>query len=312
MKILGPDLLIFGVDDVDACVQCGTDYGLKCVERSASGAVLEALDGTGLMVRKAGDAGLPAATAATPNLRETRYGVADKDTLQAIGASLSGDREVQELSGGVLRSTDADGYPISFAVTARRKLNLPHYGYNVPGQAPGQAPGRAINEIAVANGREPVPLTLSHVVMFTKDKVGAERFYHERLGFRTTDVFSNAGPFMRPAGTLDHHTLFLIQAPPRGAEHFTFHFAGANEVLEGGWRFAHKGYKSFWGPGRHLLGSNYFWYFRSPFGGNIEFDADMDQHDDSWKPRQMLASEDTSQVFNLQYADKWIPMGKPP
>jgi catechol 2,3-dioxygenase-like lactoylglutathione lyase family enzyme len=277
------------------------------VERSASGAVLEALDGTGLMVHKASDAGLAPATAATPNLRETRYGVADKATLDAIGTALASDREVTQLPGGVLRSADADGYPISFQVTRRRKLQIPHFGYNVPGQEP----GRAVNEIATANGREPLPLTLSHVVMFTRDKVASERFYSERLGFRTVDVFDNAGPFMRPAGTLDHHTLFLIQAPPRGLEHFTFHFAGASEVLEGGWRFARKGYKSFWGPGRHILGSNYFWYFRSPFGGNIEFDADMDLHDDSWKPRHFTASQDTSQVFNLQFADKWFPMGPP-
>jgi catechol 2,3-dioxygenase-like lactoylglutathione lyase family enzyme len=307
MNILGPEFLIFGVDDVDGCVKCGTDYGLKCVDRSASGAVLEALDGTGVMVHKASDAGLAPATAATPNLRETRYGVADKATLDAIGKSLSTDRDVTPLPGGVLRSTDADGYPISFQVTTRRALKLPHYGYNVPGQAP----GRALNEIATANGREPLPLTLSHVVMFTRDRQASERFYQERLGFRSVDYLEPLGPFMRPAGTTDHHTLFLIQAPPRGVEHFTFHFAGASEVLEGGWRFAKQGYKTFWGPGRHILGSNYFWYFRSPFGGNIEFDADMDLHDDGWQPRHLTAAEDTTQVFNVHSADKWIPMGKP-
>lgn len=307
MNILGPELLIFGVDDLDACRRCASDYGLKCVEASPSGAVYEALDGTGLMLLGASDASLPPAMAATPSLRETRYGVADKNTLQKIGANLSRDREVTERADGVLRSRDADGYFISFEVTRRRPLRLPHYGVNVPGQTA----GRAVNEIANDEGREPLPCTLSHVVMFTRDKVRSEAFYADRLGFRTVDTFSNLGPFMRPAGTLDHHTLFLIQAPPVGLEHFTFHFQGANEVLRGGWRFVKKGYKSFWGPGRHYLGSNYFWYFRSPFGGNIEFDADMDLHDDSWTPRHVAASEDTTQSFLLQYADKWVPSGKP-
>lgn len=306
MNILGPDTLIFGVDDLDSAMRCASDYGLKLIERAPSGASFEALDGTGIQLRKAGDASLPAATAATPNLRETRYGVADAATLQAIGAELGKDRAVETLAEGILRSSDDDGYPISFALTLRRKLSGPLYGINVPWQSP----GRGLNQTAASNELEPKPCSLSHVVMFTKDKVSSERFYAERLGFRTVDAFTNLGPFMRPAGTQDHHTLFLIQAPAVGMEHFTFHFAGANEVLKGGWEFSHKGYKSFWGPGRHILGSNYFWYFRSPFGGNIEFDADMDIHDDSWKPRYINASEDTTQIFLLQYADKWVPSGK--
>ena len=52
----------------------------------------------------------------------------------------------------------------------------------------------------------------------------------------------------------------------KGVEHFTFHMAGPTEVLQAGTRFAAKGYRTFWGPGRHLLGSNWFWYFNSPFG----------------------------------------------
>ena len=41
---------------------------------------------------------------------------------------------------------------------------------------------------------------------------------------------------MRPAGTLDHHTLFMIQTPPfmKGCEHFTFHLGGPTEVLQAG------------------------------------------------------------------------------
>ena len=88
---------------------------------------------------------------------------------------------------------------------------------------------------------------------------------------------------------------------------FTFHVAGPNELLKAGWEFAKKGYKSQWGPGRHILGSNYFWYFNSPFGGMMEYDADMDLHDDSWVPRVVPASQDTSQTFLMQYADKWSP-----
>ena len=68
-----------------------------------------------------------------------------------------------------------------------------------------------------------------------------------------------------------------------------------------------KGYQSFWGPGRHQLGSNWFWYFNSPLGCHIEYDADMDRHDDSWKPREALPGADNSQYFLLSWREKWAP-----
>jgi hypothetical protein len=119
---------------------------------------------------------------------------------------------------------------------------------------------------------------------------------------------------MRPAGTLDHHTLFMIQTPPfmKGVEHFTFHVGSGTEVMLAGTRFEAKGYKSFWGPGRHLFGSNWFWYFNSPLGCHVEYDADMDLHDDSWTARETAANADTSQLFLFTSRDKWYPSGPPP
>lgn len=307
MKILGLDYVVLAAEDLDACKRCIDDYGLTKVESSVSGALYEALDGTGVLLRKPNDASLPKAFAPDPNLREVRYGVADKATLESVGAELSRDREVQALANGVLRSVDDDGYPISFQVSVRRKYEVPHTGVNVPGRVPGRPLN--VTAVAIANAPQPKACSLSHVVVFTRDKVRSEKFYRERLGFRRSDEFSDLGPFLRPAGTHEHHTLFMIEAPLVGLQHFTFHFADPYEYLRGGWQFANKGYQSFWGPGRHVFGSNYFWYFRSPFGGLIEFDADMDLHDDSWQPRSMPASEDTSQAYLLQYAQKWVPRG---
>ena len=119
---------------------------------------------------------------------------------------------------------------------------------------------------------------------------------------------------MRPAGTLDHHTLFMIQTPPfmKGCEHFTFHVGGPTELMLAGARFVAKGYQTFWGPGRHLFGSNWFWYFNSPLGCHVEYDADMDLHDDSWVAREAPMGADTSQLFLFPLRDKWAPSGPPP
>jgi len=84
---------------------------------------------------------------------------------------------------------------------------------------------------------------------------------------------------------------------------------GPNEVLIAGTRFKNKGYKSFWGPGRHILGSNWFWYFKSPLGCNFEYDADMDKHDENWTPRDITPGPDNSQIFLFESIAKWAPAG---
>ena len=305
MNIIGPDALLFGVDDIDACTQYLTDYGLKPVGNGR----FEALDGTAVIVAAKDDPSLPAPLETGSQLRKTIYGVADQATLDAIADELAKDRDVKRLPDGSLEATDDVGFVLGFQVTVRRPLSLPAEAVN----APGAPPQRPVNEIGVEDGAQPRPRTLSHVVCFVPDFAKAEAFYVERLGFVTTDRFTGVGPFMRPAGTQDHHTLFFIQTPPhmQGCEHFTFHMGGPTEVMQAGNHMVSKGYQSFWGPGRHLYGSNWFWYFKSPFGCNMEYDADMDLHDEQWTAREAPMSADTSQAFLLQPREKWAPMGPP-
>ena len=304
MNIIGPDALVFGVDDMAACQQYLIDYGL----RDAGGGRFEALDGTAIVLRDKDDAGLPPCQGTASMLRETIYGVADTATLDAIEAELTRDRAVSR-EGGVLRCSDDMGFALAFQVTLRRPLNLPAETVNAFGAAPQRAP----NQLAFTPDLPALPRSLSHVVYFVPNAALAEAFY-ARLGFVTTDRFTGVGPFMRPAGTLDHHTLFMIETPPfmKGCEHFTFHMGGPTEVMLAGSRFVEKGYQSFWGPGRHRFGSNWFWYFNSPMGCHVEYDADMDHHDADWIARESPMGADASQLFLFQHRDKWAPGGPPP
>lgn len=310
MDILGLEHLVFGVDDMQGARQYLLDYGLDEVAFDAAvGGAWVALDGTGIVARKADDASLPPLPpgAPSPCLRETVYGVADSATLAAIRSNLEADRTVSVDADGCIHCMDDGGFGIAFMVTRRQKIEARYLGFNVPGQAPGRAP----NDCA-ANPDEVIkPRSLSHLVYFVPDAKKAEAFY-TRLGFVVTDRFNHLGPFMRPAGTQDHHTLFMIESQNDhmvGCNHFTFHLGSASEVLQHGWRFVKKGYKSFWGPGRHILGSNYFWYFNSPFGAVMEVDADMDMHDDHWTPRACDPGADNSQIFLFESRDKWAPGG---
>jgi catechol 2,3-dioxygenase-like lactoylglutathione lyase family enzyme len=305
MHIIGPDTLVFGVDDVAACSQYLLDYGLLPKE----GGRFEALDATAVVILHRDDPALPVPLGTASMLRKTVYGVATAADMEAIAAELGKDREVRRLDDGSIEAVDDMGFVLGFQVTVRRALDLPGETIN----APGAAPGRAANVVAVNADAEIRPRTLSHVVYFVPDALKAEAFYVDRLGFRCTDRLVGAGPFLQPQGTQDHHTLFLIHTPPfmKGCEHFTFHLGGPTELMQAGTRLVDKGYQSFWGPGRHKMGSNWFWYFNSPLGCHVEYDADMDLHDASWLPRAVPAGADASQLFLFQSREKWAPGGPP-
>ncbi|MDD0809229.1 VOC family protein [Curvibacter sp. RS43] len=310
MNIIGPDALVFGVDDLAACSRYLTDYGLQPVDVKADGGRFEALDGTAIVLARRDDPALPASLGTASQLRKTVYGVADAATLEAIATELGRDREVRRLPDGSLEAQDDMGFTLGFQLSVRRPIQLSAETVNAPG-APAQRPA---NQVAARDDTPIRPRTLSHVVYFVPDATRAEAFYVQRLGFRCTDRFTGVGPFLRPAGTQDHHTLFMIQTPPfmKGVEHFTFHLGGPSELMQAGTRFVNQGYQSFWGPGRHRFGSNWFWYFNSPLGCHVEYDADMDLHDDQWQARETPMGADASQLFLFQHREKWAPSGPPP
>lgn len=306
VNIVGLDTLVFGVEDVEACKTYFIDYGLTPV----GGGRFEALDGTSITVLAEDDASLPEPLSTGCMLRKTVYGVADTAALDAIAAELRKDRDVRELDDGSLETEDDLGFALGFQVTVRRAFAKTGELVN----APGAAVQRAVNVLGVDPDADPRPRSLSHVVYFVPDAAKFEAFYVNRLGFVPTDRFTGVGAFMRPMGTQEHHTLFCIQTPPfmQGCEHFTFHVGGPTELMQLGRSFEAKGYETFWGPGRHIYGSNWFWYFNSPVGAHVEIDADMDLHDDSWVAREASMSEDTSQAFLFKLRKNWAPAGGPP
>lgn len=302
MNIIGLDALVFAVDDLAGSAQYLRDYGLADVGNGR----FEAMDGTAIVIVDEADPSLPPPPAPGCRLRRTVMGVASHADLDAIATELRRDRDVHERADGSIESVDDEGFAIAFQLSVRR----PFEKVGEIANAPGSPFRRPANQLGVdADAAQIVPRSLSHVVYFVADVAKAEAFYVERLGFRCTDRFTHVGPFLQPAGTLDHHTHFFIAAPAfmKGVEHFTFHFAGPGELMHNGWRFVAKGYQPFWGPGRHQMGSNWFWYFNSPFGCHMEMDADMDLHDATWTAREMPIGADSSQAFLLGYRKKWAP-----
>jgi catechol 2,3-dioxygenase-like lactoylglutathione lyase family enzyme len=280
MDIVGVDQAVFGVEDVEAAQRFCREYGLTETEHGAAGASFEALDGTGVVLRRSSDTSLPGTTIAGSTGRETVWGVRDKATLERIGAELSNDRQVRRDSDGVLHTTDDEGLAIAFRVTRRHPYDAKPALQNVPGLTPQRPMNHRVDFETRGKAR-----SLGHIVFWSDDPDRSLKFYVDRLGFAVTDhVRNKGGVFARAAGSHDHHNLFFLGKPnmPTSFQHLECHFGDFQEVVLGGMHLNKQGFKTARGPGRHVLGSNYFWYFVTPMGGAFELSADIDQVDENW------------------------------
>lgn len=276
MKILGVDTVVYGADDVATGIKYFDDWGVPAGDRGAHGADYKLPSGQTIRLRSSKDESLPAAIEAGSTAREIIWGVDEKAMLDKIGAELGRDREVKRDPDGTLHTTDAMGWGIGFKLAVSPTIGI-NGGSSTGGKLndPFQAPGRAS------------PRRMGHVVFnVPRDKKDAmSAFYGDRLQFRFSDRSGNFGDFLRCAGSNEHHNLFMLYADKPMFNHVAFEVSGFDEIIVGGKHMEGKGWKADSRPGRHILGSNLFWYFKNPSGGKTEYFADMDLLDDSWKTR---------------------------
>lgn len=278
MKIVGLEGLTYGVDDVATCRRFNEDLGLRPVEHGATGALFGTTEGSTVELREAGDADLPPAVVPGSTVRQIVWGVESDAVLEAIAGELVKDREVTHGSNRTIWSTDPMGYAIGFRVSTVETVVLEEAEVNKLGSA------KRINKRYNFPERAEI-LHLGHVVFYTPNLEETYAFYRDRLGFRLTDTFPGLGYFMRCSGSSDHHNIFLLhRGDMAGLNHTSYAVRDVDEMMMGGEHMERQGWDSLTGPGRHVIGSNYFWYFHSPCGGAVETYADMDYLTDDWQP----------------------------
>jgi catechol 2,3-dioxygenase len=124
------------------------------------------------------------------------------------------------------------------------------------------------------------PLRLAHAVLNAHDIASAQRFVETALGFRLADrtrimAFMNCND--------DHHSLAFGDTDNDALNHIAFLMPDLESVMRGGGRMKDAGFPIEWGPGRHGPGDNAFNYFIGPFGEVIEYTAEVEQIDDSYR-----------------------------
>jgi catechol-2,3-dioxygenase len=280
MDVLGIDEITYGADDLPACKTFFLDWGITLVEEDADRLVFETLNGCRVIVRRTDDPALPPAIETGPTLREVVWGVASAEVIERFGAI------VRTLPGscseaGRIGCTDPNGLAVRFQVTRKRDIEVECAQMNTWSHRP------RMNQRSPAYERA-APIEVGHVVFFVKDVAACEAFYCEHFGFVPSDRYPGRGAFLRCANVGGHHDLFMLQTPDAkvGLNHVAFTVRDIHEVFGGGMHITRQGWDTQLGPGRHPISSAYFWYFRNPAGGLIEYYADEDQLDAEWEARE--------------------------
>lgn len=282
MAFVGIDAVTYGVADVKKGQKAFEDFGLRKIKGGAKEAMLETRDGSQVIIRPRADKRLPRAIQPGPTIREMTWGVERDSDLTRIRRSLEADRAVTVDRDGTLRSVDDMGLGIAFRKTRRRKVK-------VAGATRINAPDAIVRVDERATYYDKAnPRTLGHVVFNVPDLKKIQRFYVDRLGFDVTDYYRGRGVFLRCRTPGGHHNLFFLEDESGKASlnHVAFGVADTHELFAGGIHFTGKGWKTVVGPGRHIISSCYFWYFKNPCGGNLEYYVDEDYCTKDWKPKQ--------------------------
>ncbi|MDH2435375.1 VOC family protein [Pokkaliibacter sp. MBI-7] len=124
------------------------------------------------------------------------------------------------------------------------------------------------------------PIRLAHAVLNSHDVAASQQFFASVFGFRLADrtrimAFLNCDT--------DHHTIAFGDADNDALNHVAFLMRDIDSVMRGGGRMRDAQHPIEWGPGRHGPGNNAFNYFIGPFGEVIEYTAEVEQIDDSYR-----------------------------
>ena len=189
------------------------------------------------------------------------------ERVKAAGAA-----EPHPLSDGTgVWTRDADGTPVQVVVGPKVTPGTKSVVAERPGVAPGKgaAPGRS-------SAPKVHPRRLSHILLFTPDVPRQVAFYEGTLGLRLSDRSGDIIAFVHGPHASDHHLVAFAKSSARGLHHSSWDVGSIDDVGLGAEAMRAQGYAHGWGVGRHVLGSNYFYYVQDPWGSWAEYSHDID------------------------------------
>ncbi len=166
---------------------------------------------------------------------------------------------------------DADGTPVQIVVAP--KVSPSEKAPPAPVAAVPAGVGAAPSRSAAPRVR---PRRLAHVLLFTPDVSRQLAFYESVLGLRLSDRSGDDIAFMHAPHGSEHHLVAFVKSAVPGLHHSSWDVGSFDDVGLGAESMKAQGYTKGWGVGRHVLGSNYFYYARDPWGSWAEYSFGID------------------------------------
>jgi catechol 2,3-dioxygenase-like lactoylglutathione lyase family enzyme len=168
------------------------------------------------------------------------------------------------------------------------KLGKPDRSFDVPGGGRGlevRGPEAQVYRFITDSTVAPIddrnkPIQLTHAVINATDVEASERYAVEKLGFKVSDRTAHMR-FIRC--NRKHHALAYAKAQLASLNHIAFEMHDMDAVMRGMGRLRDAGHEPVWGPGRHGPGNNVFGYFIAPYGGIVEYTAEVSEVDENYK-----------------------------
>jgi hypothetical protein len=280
-RFIGIDSIVYGIEDMDLCHRFFDDWGLRTTKRTDEESILETRQGPSIVLRNltASEFAFPAREPGSA-LREVVWGVESKRDLDIIAKELARDRAVERSADGSVHSLDPFGYGIGFKVWQHASVQATH---NIdPGSTRVNFVGSRtrINEPAIHYSRAE-PTRIGHVVFEISgpDDLARGEEFPSALPSVLTATPSPACSAAAPRkATITMSALLTTRNRQTQFERRleVRHSRGVRRGLH----FANTAGRPSW-VGRHKVSSAYFWYFRSPAGGQVEYFSDTDFLDKS-------------------------------
>lgn len=265
--------LTLGVPNVEEVATYYEEFGL----RALGGDRFATLDG-GEQLR----------LVSSPKRRAVEVGVAveDADDLDKVSRKLSSLGIEHERFDGSLRTFDAGtGVAVVLEISAKvpSRRNVEADALPIHDGSPSRENGRA--DCLERPDTDLSPRRLGHVVLGSIDREASERLFIDGIGFKVSDQIKDSASFLRCSP--DHHNLLISSASQQYLHHTSWEVSDLDAVGQAARKLLDADEtRHVWGPGRHYVGSNFFWYLRDPAGNFTEYYADMDviTDDELWTP----------------------------
>lgn len=191
-----------------------------------------------------------------------------KQHVQAQGVELIAPPEGADTSGFWFRNPDQVPWQIRAGIKT------------TPDAADHQSPALPVDGTRCAPYRRLTakvkPTRLSHIAFASTNVATQIEFCERVLGLRLSDHSGDGVAFIHAPHGGDHHLVAFVMNTGPALHHLSWDVPTVEDVGLGRMQMHEAGYTHGWGVGRHVLGSNYFYYAQDPWGSFAEYSSTMD------------------------------------